>query len=97
MRQTNRSNFNFLTMSSSTPIRNNNTAPHTRSNQHQQTETAVHFDPNTIRYVYPLIDMTSNNDQYEPPVNDSIIQGAGSAPDDQFVTNTTDITSCNEP
>ena len=33
-RQTNRSDFNFLTMINSTPIRNNNTALHTRTNQH---------------------------------------------------------------
>ena len=45
-RQPNRSDFNFLTMNSSIPIRNNNTAPHTRTNQLQQTETAVYFDLN---------------------------------------------------
>ena len=53
-RQTNRSDFNFLTMNSSTPIRNNNTVSQTRTNQHQHKETAVHFDPNTIRHFYPM-------------------------------------------
>ena len=96
-RQTNRSDFNFLTMSSSTPIRNNNTGTHTRPNQHKQTETAVHFDPNTIMLCLPPIDMTSNNGRYKPPVNNSIIQGAGSAPDDQLATNTTGVTSHNKP
>ena len=95
-RQTNRSDFNFLTMNSSTPIRNTNTGPQTRTNQHQHTETAVHFDTNTVCHFYPMTDPTSHSDWYEPPANDSIIQGAGSAPGGQFATNTTGITSCNE-
>ena len=33
--------------------------------------------------------MTDREDQYEPPDNDSIIQGAGSAPTDQFATSAT--------
>ena len=32
-RQTNRADFNFLTMNSSTPIRNTNTVSQTRTNQ----------------------------------------------------------------
>ena len=94
-RQTNRSDFNFLTMNSSTPIRNTNTAQQTRTNQHQHKETAVHFDPNTVCHFYPMTDPTSHSDQYEPPANDSIIQGVGSAPEGQFVTNTTSITGSN--
>ena len=94
-RQTNRKNFNFLTVNSSTPIRN--TAPQTRTNHHQQAETAVHFDPNPVRHLYPMTDPISHNDQYKPPANDSIIQGAGSAPEGQFTTNTTNVTSQNEP
>ena len=72
-RQTNRSDFNSLTMNSSTAIRNTNTAPQTRTNQHQHTETAVHFDPNTVRHFYPMTNLTSHSDRYEPPANDSLI------------------------
>ena len=36
--------------------------------------------------------MTDGDDQYEPLVNDSIIQEAGSAPTDQFATNAIGIT-----
>ena len=96
-RQTNRSDFNFLTTSSSTPIRNNNTTPHTRTNQHQQMEAAVHFDLNTVCHVYPMTNPTISSDWYEPPANDSIIQGAGSAPAGQFVTSTTGVTGRNKP
>ena len=80
-RQTNRSDFNYLTLANSTPIRNDNT----RSDQ-----LGVHFNTNPIRHVYSA--MTDGDDQYEPPVNDSIIQGAGSAPTDQFTTNTISVT-----
>ena len=76
-RQTNRSDFNYLTLANSTPIRNDNT----RSDQ-----PGVHFNMNPICHVYST---TSNrDDQYEPPVDDSIIQGAGSAMAGQFATNT---------
>ena len=87
-RQTNRSDFNFLTMINSTPIRNGNT----RTDQ-----LAIHFDTNTICHFYPPSNSTTNGDRYEPPANDSIIQGAGSAPGGQFATNTTSATGCNEP
>ena len=40
--------------------------------------------------------MTDGDDQYEPPVNDSIIQGAGSAPTDQFATNAISVTGHND-
>ena len=83
-------------MNSSTPIRNTNTAPQTRTNQHQHMETAVHFDPNTVCHFYPTTDLTSHSDWYKPPVNDSIIQGAGSAPGGQFTTNITSVTGHNE-
>ena len=96
-RQTNRPDFNFLMVNSSTPIRNTNTAPQTRTNNHQQRETAVHFDPNPVCHLYPTTDPTNHNDRYKPPANDSIIQGADSAPGGQFVTNTTNVTGCNEP
>ena len=94
-RQTNRSDFNFLKMNSSTPIRNNNMISQTRTNQ--QTETAVHFNPNTVCHFYPTTDPTSHSDRYEPPANDSIIQGADSTPGGQFVTSTTGVTGHNEP
>ena len=94
-RQTNRSDFNFLTMNSSTHIRNNNTVPQTRTNQ--QTETAVHFDPSTLHHFYPTTDLTSHSDRYKPPANDSIIQGADSTPGGQFATGTTGVTGHNEP
>ena len=87
-RQTNRSDFNFLTMINSTLIRNGNT----RTDQ-----PAIHFDTNTVHHVYPPTNPITNGDWYEPPINDSIIQGAGSAPGGQFVTNTIGTTGCNEP
>ena len=85
-RQTNRSDFNYLTLANSTPIRNNNT----RSDQ-----PGVHFNTNPIHHVYSAT--TDGDDQYEPPVNNSIIQGAGSAPTDQFTTNAIGVTGHNEP
>ena len=78
-------------------MRNTNTAPQTRTNQHQHTEAAVHFEPNIVCYLYPMTNPTSHSDRYKPPANDSIIQGAGSAPGGQFVTNTTSVTGCNKP
>ena len=86
VRQTDRSDFNYLTLANSTPIRNDNT----RSDQ-----PGVHFNTNTIRHVYSTT--TNREDQYEPPNNDSIIQGAGSAPTDQFATNATSATGRNDP
>ena len=87
-RQTNRSDFNCLTMINSTPIRNSNT----RTDQ-----PAVHFNTNTIHHFYPPTNPTTNDDRYEPPANDSIIQGAGSAPGGQFANSTTSATGHNEP
>ena len=78
VRQTNRSDFNYLTLANSTPIRNDNT----RSDQ-----PGVHFNTNTVRHVYSAT--TNGKDQYEPPDNDSIIQGAGSALTNQFTTSAT--------
>ena len=86
-RQTSRSDINlYPTLANSTPIRNNNT----RSDQ-----PGVHFNTNPIHHVYAT---TSNgDDQYEPPENDSILQGATSSPVDQFATNTTNVAGHNEP
>ena len=64
VRQTDRLDFNYLTLANSTPIRNDNT----RSDQ-----PGVHFNTNTIRHIYSAT--TNREDQYEPPDNDSIIQG----------------------
>ena len=85
-RQTNRSDFNYLTLANSTPIRNDNT----RSDQ-----PGVHFNTNPICHIYSAT--TDRDDQYEPPVNDSIIQGVGSAPTDQFATNAIGVTGRNDP
>ena len=40
--------------------------------------------------------MTSGDNQYEPPANDSILQGAGSALTGQFMTNATSTTDHND-
>ena len=58
-RQTNRSDFNYLTLANSTPIRNDNA----RSDQ-----PGVHFITNPICHIYSAT--TDGDDQYEPPVND---------------------------
>ena len=81
VRQTDRSDFNYLTLANSTPIRNDNT----RSDQ-----PGVHFNTNTIQHDYSTT--TDREDQYELPDNDSIIQRAGSSPTDQFATNATSAT-----
>ena len=86
-RQTSRQDFNSLTLINSTPIRNSN--PRTD-------QPAIHFDMNTTCHVYPTI-TTTNGDRYEPPTNDSNLQGAGSTPGGQFATNTTGATGCNDP
>ena len=85
-RQTNRLDFNYLTLANSTPIRNDNT----RSDQ-----PGVHFNTNPIHHIYSA--MTDRDDQYEPHMNDSIIQGAGSPPTDQFPTNAISITGRYDP
>ena len=82
-----RQDFNSLTLINSTPIRNSNT----RTDQ-----PSIHFDTNTTQHVYLTI-MTTNGDQYKPPTNDSILQGAGSAPGGQFAANTTGTTGHNNP
>ena len=84
-RQTNRSDLNYLTLVNSTPIRNDNTRPD---------QPGVQFNTNPIRHIYSA--MTDGDNQYEPPINDSIIQGAGSAPTDQFATNAIGVTDRND-
>ena len=86
-RQTSRSEINlYPTLDNSTPIRNSNT----RSDQ-----PGVHFNTNPVHHVYTTT--SDGGDQYEPPKNNSILQGATSSPVDQFVTNATDIAGHNKP
>ena len=72
-RQTSRSDINLLTLANSTPIRNTNI----RSDQ-----PGVHFNTNPVHHVYATT--SDRGEQYEPPENDSILQGATSSPADQF-------------
>ena len=55
----------------------------------------------SFRALAPICNVYSNtsdgDDQYEPPINDSIIQTAASAPTDQLTTNTTGATGHNNP
>ena len=86
-RQTSRSDINlYPTLANSTPIRNTNT----RSDQ-----PGVHFNTNPVQHVYATT--SDRGEQYEPPENDSILQGATSSPADQFVTNTTNAAGRNKP
>ena len=86
-RQTNRSDFNFATLANSTPIRSNNI---------RMDQPGVHFNTNPVCHVYSTTSMTSGDNQYEPPANDSILQGVSSAPTGQFTTNATNTTDCND-
>ena len=86
-RQTSRSDINlYPTLANSTPIRNSNI----RSDQ-----PGVHFNTNPVHHVYATT--PDGGDQYEPPKNDSILQGATSSPVDQFTTNATDVPGHNKP
>ena len=86
-RQTNRSDNNlYPTLANSTPIRNTNT---------RAAQPGVHFNTNPVHHVYTTT--SDGGQQYEPPENDSILQGATSSPVDQFVTNAADIAGRNKP
>ena len=86
-RQTSRSDINlYPTLANSTPIRNSNT----RSDQ-----PGVQFNMNPVHHVYA--NTSDGGDQYKPPENDSILQGATSSQVDQFTTNTSDMPSRNKP
>ena len=86
-RQTSRSDINlYPTLANSTPIRNTNT----RSDQ-----PGVHFNTNPVHHVYTMT--SDRGKQFEPPENDSILQGATSSPADQFATNATNTAGRNEP
>ena len=86
VRQTDRSGFNYFTPTNSTPIRNDNaiTDP-----------PGVHFNINPTCHIYSTT--PDSNDQYEPPVNDSLIQMAASTHTDQIATNTTRRTGRDTP
>ena len=86
VRQTDRLGLNYFTPANSTPIRNDNA---------RSDPPGVHFNANPIHHVYSAT--SDGDDQYEPPVNDSIIQTAASAPTDQLATNTTRATGHNDP
>ena len=86
-RQTNRSDFNFATLANSTPMRSNNV---------RMDQPGVHFNTNPVCHVYSTASMISGDNQYELPANDSILQGASSAPTGQFTTNATDTTDHND-
>ena len=66
-RQTTRSDFSFATLANSTPIRSDNA----RAGQ-----PGIHFNTNPVRHVYSTTSTTRTDNRYEPPANDSIIQGA---------------------
>ena len=85
-RQTDRSGFNYFTLANSTPIRNDNA---------RSDPPGVHFNTNPIRHIYSTT--SDGDDQYKPPVNDSIIKMAASMPTDQLATNTTGATGHNDP
>ena len=78
VRQTNRSGFNYFTPANSTPIRNDNT---------RADPPGVHFNTNPTRHIYSAT--SDDNDHYEPPENNSIIQTAAPTHTDQLTTNTT--------
>ena len=86
-RQNSRSDINlYPTLANSTPIRNTNT----RSDQ-----PGVHFNTNPVHHVYATT--SDRGEQFEPPENDSILQGATSSPADQVTTNATNTAGGNEP
>ena len=90
-RSTHRPEYNFFTLNSSTPIKNTGTT----ENQNRHTERSIHFNPNPIHHLYSTTGTTSHNGWYEPPANDLIIQGAGTATGGQFTTNVASATGHN--
>ena len=86
VRQTDRSGLNFFAQANSTPVRSDNSRP---DNQ------GVHFKTNPTRHVYSTT--ADDNDPYEPPENDSIIQTASPPQTDQIMTSMTKSMNCNTP
>ena len=84
VRQTDRASLNFFAQANSTPVRNDN----------QRTDNqGVHFKTNPTRHVYSTT--SDDNDLYEPPENDSIIQTASLLPTEQPTTNMSKRINCN--
>ena len=86
VRQTDRSGLNFFAQANSTPVRNDNSRP---DNQ------GVHFKTNPMCHVYSTT--SDDNNRYEPPENDSIIQTASLPQTDQHTTSTTKPINRNTP
>ena len=77
VRQTDRSGLNIFAQANSTPVRIDN----------QRTDNqGVHFKTNTTRHIYSTT--SDDNDLYEPPENDSIIQTASPLQTEQPMTKT---------
>ena len=91
-RSTQRTEYNFLSLNSSTPIKNTGRA----ENRHHPPERTTHFNPNAIHHFYPMTKPTSRTDRYEQPVNDSIILGAGTAPGQPPTYSMTRPTGCDK-
>ena len=86
VRQTDRSGLNFFAQANSTPVRNDNSRA---DNQ------GVHFKANPTRHVYSTT--SDDNNPYEPPENDSIIQTVSLPQTDQPMTSTTKPVNHNTP
>ena len=84
-KQIQRCDYNYLSLNSSTPIKNADIGTAT---QGWQTE-GVHFNPNTVQHYYSTTGTTRHMGHYEPPVNDTIIQTAATAPTEQLTSNRT--------
>ena len=84
VRQIDRSGLNFFAQANSTPVRKDN--PRT-DNQ------GVHFKTNPTCHVYST--RSDDNNAYEPPENDSIIQTALPLQTDQSTDSTTKLIHCN--
>ena len=92
-RSTQRTDYNFLSLNSSSPIKNTGTA----ENRQQPPERTTHFNPNTMHHFYATTEPASHTNRYKPAANDSIIQGAGTAYVAHFTTGTTAATGRNKP
>ena len=90
---THRPEYNFTSLNSSTPIKNMGTT----DNRQQPPERTTHFNPNPTHHFYPLTELTNHNNWYEPPINNSIINGASTTPGVQFATGMTNASGHNKP
>ena len=67
-RPSQRTEYNFLSLNSSSPKKNIGTT----ENRHQPPEKTTHFNPNPIHHFYPMTKPTSCTNWYKLPVNDSV-------------------------